>query len=216
MPNSRLSYMSKIILAGIIILVLLGGSFYLAWNNAKKSQELEQQLALLKATLNHQKNIDLHKKETSPAIPTSQKNLSLLPTKIKAVIDQFERYQQDRDPQKVFSLFTPPSTEKEKEDYENLHLEGLYRLYSAADLNYQLRSWKIINFQKASPTYYKVNVEERRDYGWDQTEAKWKKTNVLFRVEFSVVKRGNNWLIDKYCFPNTPADSKYSAFYLEE
>ncbi len=211
-PNSIWTIMA---LAGGILLLIGGVSYYFIRKSLSENQKLRREIRNLQTSIQQ-----LEEKITSESSVSKPRELSLppreieLPQEVRNLITQFEKYQQSRNAEKVLSLFTPPKTEVEQREYQKLYFDGMYRLYSANTLNYQVKSWKIISFQKLSEDQYKVSVEEVRDSLWDQTTGSWQKINQKVNLELTVVKYHGSWRIDKYTYPSVLHNPKYSGFSL--
>lgn len=123
----------------------------------------------------------------------------LLEEDIKRVIDLFEKLHVNRDAEKIMKMFSPPRTEQEAKDYEHimfLDLPFTYpRLFTAAEFNYRVDSYKIIkiNITKDKAT---AEIEEMiKEYNNETTERSAPKNRFMI-IEF--YKLGNNILIERY------------------
>lgn len=100
----------------------------------------------------------------------------------------------------VLTLFTPPASEEEKEEY-NFWLGADAagpRLYSSVRTAYKVFDYKIVSYTKESGFQYVIRVDEQRA-GYSNVTGTYGPV-VWHNFVFRVIKQGSLWLIDKYDF----------------
>lgn len=115
------------------------------------------------------------------------------------LIKEFESLHINKNPL-VLTLFTPPASEEEKEEY-NFWLGADAagpRLYSNVRTAYKVFDYKRVSYTKESGFQYVIRVDEQRA-GYSNVTGAYGPV-VWHNFVFRVIKQGNLWLIDKYDF----------------
>lgn len=139
---------------------------------------------------------------------------------IQALIDTFETYQIQKDALGVLSLFTTPQKSSDITDFNNLSGEdtdiGQPRLFNNVSFNYNTTSYE----RSENPTFHSTNTcellvtEQRSYYGGPTNPTYLDPESMEFKL--TVVKKDNEWKVDRYESTNTNIkESRYSGFLME-
>ena len=120
----------------------------------------------------------------------------------------FENYMMKRDAEGVLSLFTPPSTQTERDWLENYILGGdlgtpgqFVRLLGTRGFGYKVLRYDIRNLRIANPKKVEIAIEEWRT-SWN--DGAWSPVPRRINTRLTLVKVGNEWLAEKYRIPSAP------------
>lgn len=201
----------EVILFLILLIVSLFAGFKILSTPRETSQPLEIQKKIFASpTFSPSPTSSEPTPSTSPAANPSP-NLTSMEEKVKGVVSDFEQTYKSQDKTKIFSFFTGPQIQEEKDTHSRLlsgkDVQGipggpeLFVSNSASEipLSYQLKATN-----KISDNKYQIKISEER--------ASTRNLGSKFTRERSLtlVLVNSSWLVDRYENPNYP--SKYSGF----
>ena len=202
-PSPKFSWLHILIV--LLVAVLAGGGVWLYYE-LKVLPDLENKAEVTGVT---------PKRSETNTESTKQKQ-----QEAQKVVDQFESLHKIKDEVSVsqmFDLFTPVSTQAEKESYNFLMGIDLpnqsSRLINTASYSYKLASYQI-NKSEGMSNGFKITVLEKKSV-YDNTTLKWSDSQQ--NKIFEVVQSSGKWLIDKYYNEGVTGDissmaQKYEGF----
>ncbi len=140
-------------------------------------------------------------------------------SEILAVVNTFETLQKNKDSKGVLGLFTPPQSQAEISDYQNLSGEDAHispRLYNNVSTNYNTQSYKVSQEPtKSTDSSCGVVVEEQRSiYGGPANPQYLPAQTQNFAL--TLTKQNGEWKIDQYQSQDTRIKKgKYAGFLME-
>lgn len=150
---------------------------------------------------------------------TEPKLTNITPEQLEVVsilINLFERYQNEKNPKNILSIFTGPLTDLESKDLDFILGKdiNMTRLYGTSGLDYAL-NWFIIKEVGVKNNITTIQVKEAVTV-YDNSNADYS-TNVVNKT-FELVKTSkDNYMIQKYYLTDQPILSghsdKYSGFF---
>ena len=127
---------------------------------------------------------------------------------ISELIFQFEEFQKKHDPQGILKLFTPPSTNEEKDSYSSLLASNAFpdgssaRLYSNVVTNFRVESFIVKGVtlrESLNQRFCIIHLEEKRTYSPGPAARRESVSQTVNENKALVlVKVDNDWMVDKY------------------
>ena len=199
-----------VVLIVIVLAGLAGTAVYVIRENLSQRKMVEKELQ--EAIEQRAEELAEQAKEAKEGTVDQESQQTII-----QLISQFETFQQGSLASRVLALMTDPETSQERSDYNGLLVipddeSAGYRLYSANDLSYEVKSHTVGEISNQATDQYQAKVIEVRDSNWSQATGGWTIKNREYEVIFEIVKEGESWSVDKYQAPGKTG--KYSGFYI--
>ncbi|PIP17240.1 MAG: hypothetical protein COX44_00965 [Candidatus Portnoybacteria bacterium CG23_combo_of_CG06-09_8_20_14_all_37_13] len=159
--------------------------------------------------------------QTSIPIPTTPLLDNCVSDKgeILAVVNTFETLQKNKDSKGVLGLFTPPQSQAEISDYQNLSGEDAHilpRLYNNVSTGYNTQSYKVAQEPtKSADNFCGVLLEEQRSNYGGPTNPQYLPAQTK-DFALTLIKQNGGWKIDQYQSQDTRIKKgKYAGFLME-
>jgi len=213
-PRARWKWLVIVAVVIIFAAMIAGGVWYFMNQNATKLKEdsekraklLEEQIAELKKQQEEKTKLTVAEKIESPVITKESEK----------TIQQFEKYQKERNANEVLRFFTPAVYPEDKEAYNFLTgadiSGGSPRLYGTAVYSFNFIDYNVVS-SKESGNSAEIVVKENRTVQSNAGATVGSSSTISKNKVFLLKKVDGKWMIEMYYNQSTNINTKESVKY---